>query len=76
MSTQQPRPDAPVIRQLRFLIRVASLTPRLLESLASGNVESSMKLGKRRLAEGREVELLLVARAPERDRTPLVGGRE
>ena len=76
MSIQRLEADAPAVRQLRFLIRVVRLIPQLLAALESGNVESSMKLGKRRLADGREVELWLVAKAPRRDVTPLVRGRE
>ena len=75
MSIQLLDADQPIVHQLRFFIRVARLIPQLLASLESGHVESTMKLGKRRLSDGREVELWLVAKAPRRDRTPLVRGR-
>ena len=59
-------------RQLRFLMRVAELVPRLLAALDSGHVETRQKLGQRRLADGRTVELWLVARAPRPDSAPLI----
>jgi len=70
-----PVPPA-IVRQLRFLIRVAELVPRVLAALEAGHVESGQKVGRRRLKDGREVELWLVARAPKRDPAPLVRGRE
>lgn len=72
-----PPPVAPsIVRQLRFLIRVVELVPRLLAALEAGHVESGQKIGRRRLKDGRQVELSLVAKAPKPDPTPLVTGRE
>lgn len=65
-------PARPIIRQLRFLIRVAELVPVLLASVEHGHVEASQRLGRRQLADGREVELWLVAKAPRRDGRPLI----
>ena len=69
-------PRRTVIAQLRFLLRVAECIPVLLATVQQGHVEASQRLGRRRLADGREVELWLVARAPRPDRGPLVRGRE
>ena len=72
-----PPPVAPSIaRQLRFLIRVVELVPRLLAALEFEHVENGQKIGRRRLRDGRTAELWLVAKAPKPDPTPLVRGRE
>ena len=71
---RRPR-EAPPVRLLHFLIRVVRLVPRLMDELESGHVEAGQKLGRRRLRDGRTVELWLVARAPKRDRAPLVRDR-
>ena len=78
MSVQKvPGPqDPPVVREFKSLIRIARLIPTPIAPLEAGHVEASMKLGKRRLPDGREAELWLVAKAPGRDETPLVRGRE
>ena len=65
-----------VLRQLEFLIRIARFIPRLMTVLESGHVEASQKLGGRRLRDGRRVGLWLVAKAPKRERMPLVRGRD
>lgn len=72
MVIQHLHSDPPIVRQFRFLIRVARLIPQLLAALESGHVEASMKLGNRRLPDGREAEPWLVAKAPIRDEMPLV----
>ena len=70
-----PPPVAPsIVRQLRFLIRVVELVPRLLAVIEAGHVESGQKIGRRRLKDGRTAELWLVAKAPKRDSTPLWRG--
>ncbi len=61
-----------LVRQLRFLMRVAELVPVLLASVEHGHIEAAQRLGRRRLTDGREVELWLVAKAPRRDERPLV----
>ena len=54
-------------QQVRFLRWIGSLIPALLKAVARGAVESRWILGRRRLKDGRNVELSLVARAPDNE---------
>ena len=57
--------DELTVKQRRFLGRIAFRIPQLIKAILSGQTESRYDLGKRRLQDGRELELELVARAPE-----------
>lgn len=50
-------------RQKDFLLRIGMLIPALLRAVARGASESRWILGRRRLKDGRAVELSLVAKA-------------
>ena len=54
-------------QQVRFLRWIGSLIPALLKAVARGAVESRWILGRRRLKDGRNVELSLMARAPDKE---------
>lgn len=53
-------------QQASFLRWIGTLIPALLRSVARGNVSARWILGRRRLKDGRDVELVLVADAPEK----------
>ena len=69
-------PNRSVLPQLRFLMRVAETIPALLKAVSDGHVEASQRLGTRKLADGREVELWLVVKAPRRLDGPLIRDRD
>lgn len=50
-------------RQARFLRWAATLIPKLIKAVARGAIEWCWILGRRRLKDGRNLELLLVARS-------------
>ena len=57
--------DELTVEQRRFLRGVADRIPRLIKAIEAGNASAGYKLGSRRMADGRNVELELVARVPE-----------
>ena len=57
--------DELTVEQRRFLGGVATRIPRLIEAVQAGDKTARFKLGTRRLNDGRQVELELVARVPE-----------
>ena len=57
--------DDLTVKQRRFLGRIAFRIPQLIKAIASGRTEARCELGSKRLADGRKLELELVARAPE-----------
>ncbi len=72
MHSSKPERDHDDIRdldrqQVRFLRWIGSLIPALLKAVARGAVESRWILGRRRLKDGRNVELSLMARAPDKE---------
>ena len=72
MHSSKPERDPEDFRdldrqQVRFLRWIGSLIPALLKAVARGAVESRWILGRRRLKDGRNVELSLMARAPDKE---------
>ena len=72
MHSTKPERDGDDFRdldrqQVRFLRWIGSLIPALLKAVARGAVESRWILGRRRLKDGRNVELSLMARAPDKE---------
>ena len=57
--------DELTVEQRRFLTGVAARIPRLIEAVQAGATTAMFKLGTRRLDDGRDIELELVARVPE-----------
>ena len=57
--------DDLTVKQRRFLGRIAFRIPQLIKAILSGETECRYDLGTRRLEDGRQLELELVARAPE-----------
>ena len=58
--------DELTVRQRRFLGRIAFRIPQLIKAIVSGESESRCDLGTRRLEDGRQLELELVARATKK----------
>jgi len=59
--------DDLTVRQRRFLGRIAFRIPQLIKAIVGGESESRCDLGTRRLEDGRQLELELVARATKKD---------
>ena len=57
--------DELTVEQRRLLGGVAARIPRLIEAVQAGTTTAKFKLGTRRLIDGRNIELELVARVPE-----------
>lgn len=68
-SSKFPEPirdlDDLTVKQRRFLGRIAFRIPQLIKAILSGEAECRYDLGTRRLEDGRQLKLELVARAPE-----------